>query len=365
VWRRVWALILKELLAVLNDRKSRIVIVGVPLMQLLIFPYASTFEVTAIRMAVFNEDTGTASHDLIAAFASASSFQVTGHVASEEAVRETVEAGRADIILRIGESFSADLARGRMAPVQVIVDGRNSNTALITLNYVRSITRDFSLPPASVNLEMPPVERSLYNPNLLSLWFILPGLVGILVLVVTLSVTAFSVAREKEVGTFEQLLVTPLHKHEIAIGKTVPGLIVGFVESLVFIAVTVWFYGVPMAGSLALLLAGVVVFILSVVGVGLAISTLAQTQQQALFGGFFFIVPSVVLSGFATPIFNMPEWIQTLTYLNPLRYFIVISRGVFLKDLPADAVAAQIWPMAVIALATLLAAALLVRRRLY
>src|SRR6056297_15180 len=217
VWRRVWALILKELLAVLNDRKSRTVIVGVPLMQLLIFPYASTFEVTAIRMAVFNEDTGPASHDLIAAFASASSFQVTGHVASEEAVRETVEAGRADIILRIGESFSADLARGRMAPVQVIVDGRNSNTALITLNYVRSITRDFSLPPASVNLEMPPVERSLYNPNLLSLWFILPGLVGILVLVVTLSVTAFSVAREKEVGTFEQLLVTPLHKHEIAI----------------------------------------------------------------------------------------------------------------------------------------------------
>lgn len=364
MWRRIWALIAKELMAVLKDRKSRIVIVGIPLVQLLIFPHAATFEVTNVRLAVFNEDGGTASRNLVAAFAAASPFQSVATITSDFALREIIESGRAEIALRIGEDFSANLAAGRPAQIQAIVDGRNSNTALIILNYTQSIVGRFGVEPASENA-IRLIERAFYNPNLLSLWFILPGLVGILVLVVTLSITAFSVARERETGTFEQLLVTPLRPYEIAIGKTVPALLIGFTESLAFILITTYAYGVPLVGNLGFLLIGMVAFLMSVVGIGLSISAISRTQQQALFGGFFFIVPSVILSGFATPIYNMPQWIQAITYLNPLRYFIVISRGLFLKDIPIEVVMAQLWPMVMIAAVTLVSAGILFRRRLY
>ncbi len=316
-------------------------------------------------LAVLNDDVGRHGRDLIDRFVTASPFRPAATLAHSSEIAPVIDAHRTDLVLHIGETFSRELKAGRSAPVQLIVDGRNSNTALITLGYASQIVAAFSREHATRPLPARLVERAWFNPNLLSPWSILPGILAIIILVATMAITSFSLAREKEVGTFQQLLVTPLRPFENIVGKTVPSLIIGLVESAVIVAVVVYLYEVPLVGHLGLLYVGIPFFLLANIGVGLMISSIARTQQQALLGAFLFLVPQIILSGFATPIANMPEWVQGLTCLNPMRYFLVISRGVFLKDLPADLVFAETWPMALIALATLTLAAWLFRRRLY
>lgn len=365
MWQRLWALVLKEFLATLKDNKSRGVLLVLPLIQLLVFPHAATLDVNSVRVAVFNEDAGRFGRDLIARFSAAAGFRVVDNLASTDEIEQVIAGGRADLVIHIGQEFSEALARRASAPVQLLVDGRSSNTALIILDYGSRIISAFN---QEIGVPQPPatlVERAWFNPNLLSLWSILPGLLAIITLVATMSITGFSVAREKEIGTFQQLLVTPLRPWEIVVGKTAPALILGLAESLLIVATAVYLYRVPLTGNPWLLLAGLLLYLLASIGIGLAISAFARTQQQALLGGFFFIVPVVILSGFATPIANMPDWVQTLTHVNPMRYFLVISRGIFLKDLPAEAVFAQLWPMAVIAAVNLTVAAWLFRKRLY
>jgi ABC-2 type transport system permease protein len=208
------------------------------------------------------------------------------------------------------------------------------------------------------------VERNWFNPNLDYKWYTLPSLVAILSMLVSLLVTAMSVAREREVGTFEQLLVSPLRPVEILAGKAAAALLVALVEASVILLIAVFGFKVPFQGSVPLLYGAMTVFLLSIIGVGLFISALSMTQQQAILGTFTFMVPAVVLSGFATPIENMPHWLQSITPGNPLRWFLVIVRGIFLKGMPAADVAANTWPMAIIALVTLSAAAILFRKRM-
>jgi ABC-2 type transport system permease protein len=216
-----------------------------------------------------------------------------------------------------------------------------------------------SLVPASLQV------RSLYNANLESHLFIVPGIVALLTLVVTLVVTALSVAREREAGTFDQLLVTPLRPAEILIGKALPGLVIGTVEATFIILMAVYWFEIPLRGGLLVLYAGIWLFLLSAVGVGLVISSLSATQQQGLLGAFLFLVPAVILSGFATPIENMPQFVQWLTYLNPMRYILVIVRGVFLQGADAASLTSQYWPMALISVTALVAAGWLFRHRMY
>ncbi len=205
--------------------------------------------------------------------------------------------------------------------------------------------------------------RTRYNPTLVSRWFIVPGIVALLTQVVTLLVVGLSVAREREMGTFDQLLVTPLRQIDILIGKGMPGLLIGVFEASVIIAATVFWFHVPLRGGLAPLYVGLLLFVIAVIGIGLAISALAATQQQALLGAFLFMVPSIILSGFSTPIANMPAWVQVLTLINPMRYFLVIVRSVFLEGAGFTQLAAQFWPMAAIGLVTLSAAGWLFRKR--
>ena len=207
--------------------------------------------------------------------------------------------------------------------------------------------------------------RARYNPNLESRWFVVPGIVALLTLVVTLLVTALSVAREREMGTFDQLLVTPMRPFEILVGKTVPGLIIGSIEASFIIAMAVLWFHVPLRGSLPALGVGLLLYLIAVVGIGLMISSLAVTQQQALLGTFLFLVPAVTLSGFATPIVNMPPLVQGITYLNPMRYFLIVVRSVFLEGSSAAVLVPQYWPMALMGIVTLAMAAGLFRRRLY
>jgi len=368
MWGRIRALIAKEFLAIWKDKRSRAVIIGPPLIQLLVFGYAATFDVNHVATAIYNEDAGAAARDLVARFEGSPSFETVARLTRDSQIAEVINPRRASLVVHIGQTFSRDLRARQPAKVQLIVDGRESNTALIILGYASRIVSRFNRdwtrdhggapPPASL------VVRAWFNPNLESRWFIVPGIVALLTLVVTTVVTALSVAREREVGTFEQLLVTPLRPFEILVGKSVPALIIGLAEGTAIIAVGVLWFGVPLRGAVPLLYAGLFLYVLAVIVVGLMISSLARTQQQAILGAFLFVVPAVILSGFATPIANMPEFIQALTLINPMRYFLIIVRGTFLEDLPAMLVYRQLWPMVVIGLVTLTGAGWLFRHRL-
>jgi ABC-2 type transport system permease protein len=369
MWRRILALTLKEFLALLKDKKSRLVVVVPPLLQLLVFGYAATFDLKNVPYAVYNEDTGAASRDLIAGFRGSPNFTEVASLSREGQIAPLINKKEALLVIHIGPQFSKDLLLGRTARVQVIVDGRNSNTAMLAMNYLGTVINRFNMswnalsgkhnPPAYV------VTRAWFNPNLESRWFIVPGIVGLLTLVVTMMVTALSVAREREQGTFDQLLVTPLRPVEIIIGKALPGFFIGMTEATVIILAAVFWFHVPFLGSVTTLYTGVFLFLLSAIGIGLMISSLSITQQQGLLGAFLFLVPAIILSGFTTPIANMPLFIQKLTLLNPMRYFMVILRGVFLEGMTFNLLIDQFWPMAVMGITTLTAAGWLFRHRLY
>ena len=369
MWNRILALMAKEFLALLKDKRSRLVLIVPPLIQLMVFGYAATFDLKNVPYAVYNEDSGAASRELVAAFDGSTAFTQVAQLTHESEIAPLVDSKQVMMVVHAGPRFSADLLDGLPAELQVIVDGRNSNTAMLAINNVREIVDRFNrdwaashggtLPPSHIEM------RAWFNPNLESRWFFLPGIVGILTLLVTMLVTALSVAREREHGTFDQLLVTPLRPVEILIGKTLPGFLIGLVEATVIMLAAVFWFKVPLLGSLFTLYTGIVLFLLSGVGVGLMISSFATTQQQGLLGAFIFMVPAIILSGFATPIRNMPVLVQDITLINPMRYFMEVLRGVFLEGMPFHLLVHQFWPMALIGVVALSIAGWLFRHRMY
>ncbi|MDX2482707.1 MAG: ABC transporter permease [Pseudodonghicola sp.] len=367
MWRQVLALIVKELLAILRDPKSRMVLIVPPLLQLMVFGYAATYDLNHVPIAIYDQDRGEASRDLVARFAGSPTFTVVDTLNSRRRIDALIDSRQVQMVLVIDPRFSRNLLTKQQAPVQLIVDGRNSNTALLISGYANTILSDFAFGwKADHGAQAPPAIleiRARYNPTLNSQWFIVPGIVALLTQVITLLVVGLSIARERETGTFDQLLVTPLRQIDILLGKGAPGLLIGVLEASVIIAATVWWFEVPLRGGLLPLYLGLFLFVIAVTGIGLMISALSLTQQQALLGAFLFMVPSIILSGFATPIANMPDWVQTLTLLNPMRYFLVIVRSVFLEGASLSSLTAQYWPMAVIGLVTLATAGWLFRRR--
>jgi len=367
-WTRLKALIVKELLALLRDPKARLILVGPPLVQLLVFSYAATLDVTNIDLVVLDRDAGAASRELVQRLEGAPDFRRVVPVESETALAAAIDRQEAIAAISIGPTFSRDIAAGVPAKVQVILDGRRSNASQIVAGYVSRIVQGLGAEIAVGGGRAPPpvdvVARNWFNPNLIYQWFMVPNLVASIALLIGLIVTALSIARERELGTFDQLMVSPLRTHEILIGKVIPPMLVGTVHLTLYVLAAVLIFGIPLRGSLGLLYGSALFYLLSVAGLGLFISALAATQQQAILGAFLLLVPATLLSGFATPVENMPEWLQPVTIVNPLRYFLVIVRGVFLKDLPVAEVAAQTLPLALIAAATLSAAAWLFRRRL-
>lgn len=366
---RLIALVIKEFLTLLKDPKSRFVIIGPPLVQLIIFGYAATYDVTHIPLAVYDEDRGSAASELISRVTGSPNFDQVATITSDAEIEPLIDGKKVLLVLHLGPDFSRDLHTSGMANIQIIVDGRDSNTAMIANGYVQTIVERFNLewararggptPPARL------ATRAWYNPNLVSRWFVVPGIVGLLTLVVTMLVTSLSVAREREQGTFDQLLVTPFRPWEILIGKAIPGFIIGSLEATLIIVAAVFWFRVPLLGSLGTLYTGIGLFLMSAIGVGLMISSLSVTQQQGLLGAFVFLVPAIILSGFATPIANMPPIVQKLTYLNPMRYFMIILRSVFLEGTPFHLLVGQFWPLVTIGIVTLSMAAWLFRRRMY
>jgi ABC-2 type transport system permease protein len=365
---RVLALIWKELLIVLQDPRSRIAIFLPPIIQLFIFAFAATLDVRNAAIGVLNRDGGERAFELLQRFHGAPIFKEITYLKSVEEIGPFLDTQKGLLVVSIDEQFSRNLDAKKKAAVQLICDGRKSNTTQLLSNYASQVVerynRDFTAQAHIVQQNGYLASRNWFNPNTIYLWYNIPCLVAVLSMLTSLVVTSQSIAREREMGTFDQLLVSPLSPHEILVGKIVPGIFVGASEGFFMWAVGSQILGVPFTGSILLFALSINIFVAAISGVGLFISSLCSTQQQAMLGTFVFMLPSVLLSGFATPIENMPAWLQPVTYLMPLRYMLILSKGLFLKDLPYPIVLQQLWPMALIALFTLSVAGLFFRRRL-
>ena len=362
---RIFALIRKELLAILKDPQSRVSLFLPPVLQCLIFGYAATYDLNNVPYAVLDQDRSAASHDLLAALDGSGVFHRVAQLSTIADIKTVIDEQRALLVVQIGQDFERRLASGLPANVQVIADGRNSNTGGTALGYVSGIVDSFNADWAASHSEAPPPlrvsMRAWYNPNLETLWYMIPALIGTLTFLQTLLLTAMSVAREREQGTFDQLLVTPFRPPEIMIGKALPSVLIGLIQATLILLVAQLWFRIPFAGSYVTLYSGLALFLTAAVGVGLMLSAIVATMQQAVLYAFVIMMPAALLSGLATPLSNMPSALQYLTLVNPLRYAIDLARRVYLEGAGFGQLAPDLWPMVIIAVVTLSVAAWLFR----
>ena len=349
---RLKQMLIKEFIQVFRDKRTRFLLFGPPIIQMVIFGYAATFEIHHVPTVVLDLDHSQESRELLSRFSSSPYFDVQRRLTDSRQIGELIDQGKATVGLEIHAGFAQNLRKGRTAPLQVIVDATNSNTALIASGYIAQIALGFAqdyqrdriyrIAPQMIEA-IPSVQlepRPWYNPDLKRRWFFVPGIIGSLTLVLVVTLTAFAVVREREIGTLEQIMVTPIRPAEFILGKTLPFFLIGLFDvSLIATVGTLWFQ-VPFRGHILVLATGAVLFLLCMLGVGLLISTVSSTQQQAMVTAFFFIMPAITFSGFGFPISTMPQWLQYLTYFSPLRYFLIVLRGTYLKGVGMDI----LWP---------------------
>jgi ABC-2 type transport system permease protein len=350
---RILALARKELLAVLKDKRSRSSLLIPPVVQALIFGYAATYDLNHVTYAALDQDHSAASHQLLAALDGSGVFERVADLQRASDIATYIDSRRAVLVVQINQNFERQLLSGRGADLQVIADGRNSNTAGTAIGYLGSVVDQFNAAwGGDHGLAPPPVQlvtRAWYNPNLETRWFMIPGMIGTLTLIQTMMLTAMSVAREREQGTFDQLLVTPFRPYEIMAGKALPSMLVGTIQATgVLLVAQLWFH-IPFAGSYLTLYAGLMLFLLAAVGIGLLLSAVAATMQQAMLYSMLLIMPFSLLSGLTTPLSSMPDWLQYLTAINPLRYAIDITRRVYLEGAGLNLLLPDLWPLAVLA----------------
>jgi ABC-2 type transport system permease protein len=365
---QVYALIIKEFLAVLRDKKTRIVLIMPPLVQLFLFSFAVTLEVKNVSIGVYNKDSGHESYEIIQRLWGSPTFHHIIYLTKEEDIKPTLDQQKALMVVQFPADFSRKVQGHESATMQLILDGRRTNSASIALGYINDIINQYNQDfLAHSNKELAPailVRRNWFNPNLDFTWYTVPSLVALLSMLIALVLTSLSIAREREMGTFEQLLVSPLTPREILLGKTVPALLLAMAEGTVILICAIFVFGIKFQGSFLLLYGSMTIFLLAIVGCGLFISSLCKTQQQTVVGTFLFMIPSVNLSGFATPVENMPHWLQYVAQIIPLKHFLIVMKGTFLKDISARIVFDNTWPNVIIAICTLSAATWLFRRRM-
>ena len=373
---RIYHLLLKEFLQLKRDKSARFRLLVPPVIQMLLFGYAATFEVFNVATVILDQDQTQESRALVADFVHSSRFKLVAVATGRRQVQDAVESSTAQVGIVVPQGFSDLLRKGQSAPLQVLVDGTNSNTALIALGYVNMIAAQFSQDHAtdlaertqgikgSKLVQVTIAQRPWYNPDFNGRWFFVPGLIATITLVMLVNLTAFAVFREREVGTLEQIMVSPIRPAEFILGKTVPFFVVGLgIAGLISIAGILWFH-IPFVGNPLVFVFGTMLYLLSLLALGLLISTICSTQQQAFATNFFVVNPLFTLSGFSFPISSMPEVLQWLTYINPLRYYLVVIRGTFLKGIGI----AILWPdflaMAIIAAVLLTVSVLRFRKSL-
>jgi ABC-2 type transport system permease protein len=362
---RLKQMLIKEFIQVFRDKRTRFILIIPPILQMMVFGYAANYEIRHVPTVVLDLDHSQESRELVSRFTSSPYFEVQRQLTNSHQLGDLIERGDATVGLEIDAGFAQKLRSGQTAPLQVIVDATNSNTALIASGYISQIALTFAreyqrdridrIAPQLIEV-MPQVElapRPWYNPDLRSRWFFVPGIIGSLTLVLVITLTAFAVVREREIGTLEQMMVTPIRPAEFILGKTLPFFLIGvFDVALISVVGSLWFQ-VPFRGHVSVLALGAVLFILCMLGVGLLISTISATQQQAMVTSFFFIMPAITFSGFGFPISTMPHWMQLFSYVIPLRYFLIVIRGTYLKGVGMDILWPQMAAMAGLAVALL------------
>jgi ABC-2 type transport system permease protein len=346
MWNRIREIIRKEYIQTFRDPRSRSLLFIPPLLQLLLFGYAVNLDVENARTAWMDMDRTPESREFLSELQGSHYFRIVATPANEDEVRNLMDRGAVQVVFRILPGFARDIKRGRSAEIQILVDGTNSNTASIVSSYAVQAVAGYSRKltasrqPGYIGTPIPSVipvltaqSRVWFNPDLRSRVYFVPGVIVNIIALVTIMLTAMSIVREKEIGTMEQLMVTPVRSFELILGKLLPFAIVGVIEVAIVVVAALLVFHMPIRGSILLLFGCSILFLLSTLGVGLFISTISQTQQQAMMSSFFFFMPAMLLSGFAFPIRNMPVVVQYLTFLNPLRYFMRIVRGLFLKGI--------------------------------
>jgi drug efflux transport system permease protein len=362
---RLAAQVVKELLSNLRDPQTLVSLIAPPLLQLFVLAFAGTLEVRNVALAVVNDDSGRASYELIERIRAASFVRSVAVVDPDSMVqlldRRSIVAG-----LHIPADFSRDVAASRPATVQVLIDGRRANSGQITLSYLQTIAAGYGAELVGARAAgIPQVEvRHWFNSNLIYQWFFVPAMIGVLVMFNSLVLTALSISRERELGTFDQLVVSPTSPFEIVVAKLLPAFVIASVPAGVMITLSVFVFGIPMGGSIPMLFLSVGLFIFSMVGIGLMLSAICATQQQAILGAFAVGYPLIMISGFATPVENMPHWLQIVAQASPLKHFLVIIEGSFTKAMPPADIFANTWPLIAIGVVTLSLAIVIVKRKL-
>jgi ABC-2 type transport system permease protein len=356
--RVLWRVIVKEFLQIRRDRRMIPVIFVAPVVQVFVFGFAVNTDVTSVLTVLVDQDRSASSRDLASRFVESGYFEIVGTAERADDVDRWLVTSRAQLGLVVGPGFGGNLAAGRPARLQLVVDGSDATTANVALGYASALARDLgaevqarrlreggsALRPGQVAL----LPRVLYNPDLKSRWFYVPAVLAMILMIMTMLLSAMGVVREKEIGTLEQIIVTPIHAWQLLVGKLLPFAVIGLFQMCLATAVTVWGFGVPLRGSFPLLLALTALFILNTLGLGLFVSTLVRNQQQAMMAAAFgAMVPMIYLSGLIFPIDNMPPAIQVVTWAIPLRYYAEILRGVFLRGSGL----AVLWPEALALLA--------------
>lgn len=375
MFKRVRFLFVKELIQVLRDKRLRITLIFPPIFQLIVFGYAANLDVKHINTAVRDLDQSVESRELITRFGSSKYFDIISYPQTPKEIEALIKKGDVILSIEIPSDFSKKLKKGDTAIVQIILDGTESNTAMIALGYVGRILSEYSttimikrlnrqgmvgFEEAGVELE----QRIWFNPNAESRLFYVPGVIASIAFLIPIILTAQAIVREREIGTLEQIMVTPIRSWELMVGKTLPFAMIGLADAIMIALIGVFWFEVPLRGNPLILLLGNVLFLMSSVGIGLFISTISSTQQQAQISTFFFMMPAFILSGFAFPLENMPEWLQYITYANPLRYFLIIIRGVFLKGNGLDILWSEMLALAILGGFMILLSSLRFQKRL-
>lgn len=327
-------MVLKEFIQIFRDKRMKAIVFVIPLLQTMVFGYAVTTDVNNIPTAIYDLDKSFESRELSRRLEASGYFNIIYAPESTAEIQNLLDKGKITVAIQINRGFSADIKRQIQTPVQILVDGTDSNTATVAMDYANRIIMKYAADlighnpvPAKIVLH----SRAWYNPELKSKNYNVPGVIAMVIMLTSLLLTSMAVVREREIGTMEQLMVTPLKPIELILGKTIPFAIIAFFDMILITAFGVLKFDIPIRGSLLILPIATAIYLLSVLGTGLFISTIAKTQQQALMATFLFYMPAVLLSGFMFPIENMPIVFQYATYINPLRYFLVIIRGLFLK----------------------------------
>lgn len=363
--RHIRFLIHKEILAILKEPANRVILFAPALLQAVLFGYAATYDVNHVDYAVLDQSRGQASTELLSHLDGTGVFNRTATLTSASQIQDVVMAGDALLVLTFPADFEDKLNNGQPSPLQVILDGRNSSTAGAAAGYISAVVADFNQRKTGVKPVITVETRAWYNPNLESRWGLMPTLIAALSMMQTLLLSALSVAREREQGTFDQLLVTPFTPMQLLIGKALPSIMVGLMQSTIILLIILFWFQIPMNGSIALLYLGLFSFNVAAVGIGLSISAVSINMQQAMLYTFLLMMPLMLLSGLLTPVQTMPAILDTLTYANPLRFAIDLVRRVYLEGAGFMDIAFNFIPMLVMASLTLPLAAWLFRNRLY